>query len=200
MGTHACEGEAAGQPMRRTHVKGPSCAPERNATHSKRKPHLTSKTRFSGAMMMLLWLHSGVLRYPQRASSLPLGKTLVLTTGTVDTCCASALCSFGEHGNILFSWRFHDSFSYPLVMASLLLPEFVTLALHRAIAPEASYYAPSASFRQQPSRRDPEPILSEPHRRTRYGQRPGGVCLDAEGVLFFFLEPVGVFVPGLTRG
>jgi hypothetical protein len=131
-------------------------------------------------MMMLLWLHSGVLRYPQRTSPSPLGQTLVLTTGTVGTCCAWALCSLGGHGNILFSWRFHDSFSYLLVMASLLLLEFVTPALHRAIAPEASYYAPSASFRQQSSVRDPEPILSEPHRRTRYGQRPGGVCPDAD--------------------
>ena len=105
----------------------PVMGPERHETMPKVEMHPPPTTRWSGAMMMLLWLHNGVLRYQQRTSPLPLGKTLFLATVTVHICCAWALCSLRGHRNILLYWRFHDSRSYLLVMASMLLLEFVTL-------------------------------------------------------------------------
>jgi hypothetical protein len=154
------------------------CAPERHETMPKVETHPSPTTRCSSAMMMLLWLHSGVLRYQQRTSPLPLWKTLFLATVTVDTCCAWALCSLGGHGNILFSWRFHDSHSYLLVMASVLLLEFVTLTLHRVIAPEASYFVTlSHVLWERPRRVTRSPRATPPGQggATRAGSR-GQVC------------------------
>src|SRR6266568_2534217 len=91
---------------------------------------------------MLLWLHSGVLLYQPRTCILPLGKTLFPATVTVDPCCAWALCSPSAHGNILLYCRFHDLYSYRLVMTSLHLLEFVTLGNRFDIDREAPYYVP----------------------------------------------------------
>jgi hypothetical protein len=53
-----------------------------------------------------------------RTSAPPLpGKTLFLAMVTVDTCCAWALCSLDEHGNVLFFHQLHDQCSYQLVIA-----------------------------------------------------------------------------------
>jgi hypothetical protein len=78
-------------------------------------------------MMMLLRLHNGVLLSQQRTFPSPLGKTLFLATVTDDICGAWALCSLDEHGNALFHHRLHDPSTYPPVMASVFLLEFVTL-------------------------------------------------------------------------
>src|SRR5437016_3711374 len=73
----------------------------RSATKQRQRED-TPLTSCTSASVMPLWLHSGMLLYQQRASPLPLGKTLLLATVTVDICCAWALCSRGEHCNALF--------------------------------------------------------------------------------------------------
>jgi hypothetical protein len=91
---------------------------------------------------MHLRLHTGALLYPSRAAALPLGKTRFLASGTVGTCGAWAECLCGEQGNILFCWRFHDPWFYPLGIASVILLEFVTLGNCLDSAEETSYYVP----------------------------------------------------------
>ena len=96
------------------------------------------------AIMTLLRLHSGVLLSQQRTSPQSLGKTFLLGTVTVDTCCAWALCSLGEHYNALLYHCLHNLSFYPHVIASVWLLEFVTLDHVLDTTPWGSYYVPSA--------------------------------------------------------
>ena len=76
----------------------------------------------------------------QRTFPWPLGKTFFLATLTADPGDAWAFCSRGEHCNALFCHRFHDLSSYLSVIASILLPGFVTLENDYDGAPEDSHY------------------------------------------------------------
>src|SRR5919199_787529 len=74
----------------------------------------------------------------------PCGELIVLRAIPAETCCAWALCSRSEHGNVFLYCRFRDSPSYLLGRTWLLLCNFVTLEFPCASAPSASYYVPSS--------------------------------------------------------
>ena len=74
----------------------------------------------------------------------PCGELIVLRAIPAETCCAWALCSRSEHGNVFLYCRFRDSPSYLLGRTWLLLCNFVTIAFPCDSAPSASYYVPSS--------------------------------------------------------
>jgi hypothetical protein len=109
-----------------------------------------------GAIIMLLWLHNGVLRYQQHTFPLALGETLFLATVTLALYGAWAVCPRDEHCHVLFHDRFHDPLSEnsspPIIYLTLLYALPMMGPLLRACAILSCAVEPDAEAHVDPHR------------------------------------------------